>query len=102
MYETAKHVMAKHGVVADGVRVDLPKMMAQKASAVSGLTKGVEGLFKKNQVTYVKGAAALTATRGEVAVTAADGSVSTLTAKRILLAAGSEARAARYARLALR
>ena len=33
------------------VEIDLPAMMAQKDQAVSGLTKGIEGLFKKNKVT---------------------------------------------------
>ena len=34
----------------DGAHIDIPKMMAQKDKAVTGLTKGVEGLFKKNKV----------------------------------------------------
>lgn len=95
MYELAKHTMAKHGVLVDNLRVDLGKMMAQKETAVAGLTKGIEGLFKKNKVTYVKGSGKLTSNRGEVLVTAADGTTSTLQAKNILLAAGSEARPAR-------
>lgn len=41
-------------------------MMEQKSKSVSGLTKGIEGLFKKNKVTYVKGWGALTSTPGEV------------------------------------
>ena len=48
MYESAKHTLAKHGVLVDNLRVDLGKMMAQKDQAVTGLTKGIEGLFKKN------------------------------------------------------
>jgi len=35
-------------------------MQKQKEGAVSGLTKGIEGLFKKNKVTYVKGWGQLT------------------------------------------
>jgi glycine/D-amino acid oxidase-like deaminating enzyme len=92
MYHQAHKELHKHGVLVDNVRIDVAKMMAQKATAVSGLTKGIEGLFKKNKVTYVKGAGALSATRGEVVVTAADGTTSTLTAKNVLLATGSEAR----------
>lgn len=38
-----------------GVEIDLPAMMKQKSTSVSGLTKGIEGLFKKNKVEYVKG-----------------------------------------------
>ncbi len=32
--------------------MDIKKMMAQKDKAVTGLTKGVEGLFKKNKVRF--------------------------------------------------
>ena len=50
-------------------------MMAQKSKSVEGLTKGIEGLFKKNKVTYVKGWGSLTSKPGEVSVAAADGEV---------------------------
>jgi dihydrolipoamide dehydrogenase len=49
MYYHAKKHFAAHGVMAD-VTFDLGKMMAQKAKSVEGLTKGIEGLFKKNKV----------------------------------------------------
>ena len=52
MYEEARHVFAKHGVLVDGVKVDIPAMMKQKDEAVTGLTKGIEGLFKKNKVHF--------------------------------------------------
>jgi dihydrolipoamide dehydrogenase len=50
MYYHAKNHFAAHGVMADNVTLDLGKMMAQKAKSVEGLTKGIEGLFKKNKV----------------------------------------------------
>ena len=49
MYAEAKHAFQKHGVLVEGVAVDLAAMQRQKASAVDGLTKGIEGLFKKNK-----------------------------------------------------
>lgn len=49
LHEIQKNA-ANHGVIVDGARIDIPKMMAQKDKAVMGLTKGVEGLFKKNKV----------------------------------------------------
>lgn len=55
MYHEAKHSFASHGVKFSSVEVDLPAMMAQKDKAVSNLTRGIEGLFKKNKVNYVKG-----------------------------------------------
>lgn len=36
--------------MVENVQIDLKKMMAQKDKAVTGLTKGIEGLFKKNKV----------------------------------------------------
>ena len=49
MYAEAKHAFQKHGVLVDGVAVDVAAMQRQKGSAVEGLTKGIEGLFKKNK-----------------------------------------------------
>lgn len=49
MYAEAKHAFQKHGVLVDGVAVDVAAMQRQKANAVEGLTKGIEGLFKKNK-----------------------------------------------------
>jgi dihydrolipoamide dehydrogenase len=50
MYAEAKHAFKKHGVLVEGLAVDLSVMQLQKAAAVDGLTKGIEGLFKKNKV----------------------------------------------------
>ena len=65
-------------------------MMAQKAKSVDGLTKGIEGLFKKNKVTYSKGWGSLSSTPGEVVVSKEDGTTETISAKNIILATGSE------------
>ncbi len=53
MYAEAKHSFARHGVLVDNVAVDVAAMQKQKSSAVEGLTKGIEGLFKKNKVSPV-------------------------------------------------
>ncbi|KAJ8435761.1 hypothetical protein Cgig2_003183 [Carnegiea gigantea] len=55
MYHEAKHSFASHGVKFSSVEVDLPAMLAQKDKVVANLTRGIEGLFKKNKVNYVKG-----------------------------------------------
>lgn len=70
-------------------RLDLAQMMKQKAESVAALTKGVEFLFRKNKVEWVKGWGRIDGP-GKVEVTAADGSKSTLTAKDIIIATGSE------------
>jgi len=69
--------------------LDLKTVHARQDKIVSGLTKGVEGLFKKNGVTWIKGTARL-AGAGKVAVTGGDDQE--LTANHILIATGSSPR----------
>lgn len=70
-------------------KLDLAQMMKQKAESVTALTKGVEFLFRKNKVDWVKGWGRIDGP-GKVEVTATDGSKSSLTAKDIIIATGSE------------
>lgn len=70
-------------------RLNLPQMMKQKDESVAALTKGVEFLFRKNKVEWIKGWGKLVGA-GRVQVTAADGSQSELQAKDIVIATGSE------------
>lgn len=90
LFEDAKTNFGKHGIAINGsVEVDLPAMMDHKSSSVTGLTKGIEGLFKKNKVTYVKGAGKV-ASSGEVAVDLIDGGEETIKTKNIMIATGSD------------
>ncbi len=70
-------------------KLNLVQMMAQKAESVAALTKGVEFLFKKNKVDWVKGAGRI-AGQGKVEVVGEDGAVTTLEAANIVIATGSE------------
>jgi dihydrolipoamide dehydrogenase len=83
-YEDAQHTLAKHGIKLKGVSLDLPVMLARKNEVVANLTKGIEGLFKKNKVTWIQGAATLQP-GGAVKVGA-----TVYTAKHILVATGSD------------
>ena len=47
------------GIETGEVKLNLKKMMENKEKSVSTLTKGVEFLFKKNKVTYIKGTGTL-------------------------------------------
>lgn len=90
LYEEAKHSFSKHGIDINGsLEVNLPAMMKHKLSSVRGLTNGIEGLFKKNKVTYVKGAGSL-ASVNEVSVQMLDGGEQSIPAKNIMIATGSE------------
>ena len=47
------------GIEIEKINLNLSKMMQNKEKSVSVLTKGIEFLFKKNKVTYIKGIASL-------------------------------------------
>ncbi|HUT49498.1 MAG TPA: dihydrolipoyl dehydrogenase [Alphaproteobacteria bacterium] len=85
LFAQASHDFAKHGIKISKIELDLKAMMARKDKVVSQLTGGIEFLFKKNKIDYVKGAGAVTAP-GEVTVDAKK----KLAAKHILIATGSD------------
>ena len=88
MYDLATKDFAGLGIDATA-SVNLPNMMKQKTDSVGQLTKGIEFLFKKNKVDWIKGKGVI-AGPGKVNVTAADGAITNLEAKNIVIATGSE------------
>src|SRR3546814_1916438 len=55
LFEQAKSgALARHGVKLGEVGLDLDAMLADKSEAVKGLTGGIEYLFKKNKVEWLK------------------------------------------------
>ena len=90
LYEVARKEFSHHGIVAKDVSFDLPTMMGAKVKSVKGLTGGIEGLFKKNKVDYVKGFGRISGP-GSISVSPSGGGAETvITAKHIILATGSE------------
>src|SRR5438552_11351736 len=89
MYEATMHKLSRHGIKVGSVALDLETMLKRKDKVVSELTGGVGYLFKKYGVTPVFGSARLLK-GNKVEVTALDGKKSTLEAKNVLLATGSE------------
>jgi dihydrolipoamide dehydrogenase len=87
LFEEAKHG-AKHGIVGK-IELDLKAMLGRKDEVVTGLTQGVEFLFKKNKIDYVIGMGMI-AKQGLVGVTTPEGKSLSLNTKRILIATGSE------------
>jgi len=55
LYKKAKTEFKNIGININEPSLDLAKMMSHKAKGVEGLTKGIEFLFKKNKITYIKG-----------------------------------------------
>ena len=58
-FNKVKKNFSSLGIITGEVALNLSKMMKAKEKSVTVLTKGVEFLFKKNKVTYIKGKASL-------------------------------------------
>ena len=84
LHETHEN-FAKMGLIGPSPTVDWAKMQAYKADTVAQNTKGIEFLFKKNKITWIKGWAQIPAA-GQVKV-----GDDTHSAKNIVIATGSEA-----------
>ena len=54
-YNKVKKDFNHQGIEIEGVKLNIDKMMSNKNKSIQVLTKGVEFLFKKNKVTYIKG-----------------------------------------------
>ncbi|KAG8718589.1 dihydrolipoamide dehydrogenase precursor [Ceratobasidium sp. 394] len=88
-YHDTLHDLKSRGIDVEGVHLNLPQMLKAKDTAVTGLTKGIEGLFKKNKVTYIKGTGSF-ASPTEIDVDLNEGGTTTVTAKNVIIATGSE------------
>jgi dihydrolipoamide dehydrogenase len=88
-FAEARSALALHGVRVGEVGLDLGAMMMRKDQVVTQLTRGVEYLFRKNKIDWLKGKARIAAP-GRVAVAAADGTIREVEASAIIVASGSE------------
>ena len=80
----AQHNFAKMGLIADDPKVDWAKMQGYKTDVIDGNTKGIEFLFKKNKIDWLKGWGSIPAA-GQVKV-----GDDIHEAKHIIIATGSE------------
>ena len=84
LYAEAKSgSLAKFGIDLQGTSLNLDQMQAEKSKAVTELTGGIEFLFKKNKVDWLKGYATFESANS-VSVAG-----KTVTAKNIMIATGS-------------
>lgn len=81
---------AKYGVEIKGsVEMNVTQMQAAKTKAVKGLTGGIEQLFKKNKVDYIKAHATIKG-KNDIELSPIDGSAkSTINSTNIIIATGS-------------
>ncbi|MGO1119829.1 dihydrolipoyl dehydrogenase [Rhodovibrionaceae bacterium A322] len=82
-FEEAQHQLADFGVKTGKVSLDLAAMMGHKDKTVEANVKGVEFLFKKNKIDWLKGEGQITAP-GEVTVNG-----TAYKTKNIVIATGS-------------
>lgn len=107
MYHQAQHDMQRRGIdgervksivntcgtpnhlTVSGVSLNLSTMLKAKDDAVTGLTKGVEFLFKQNKVDYIKGSASFVSPT-TISVALNDGGETQVETKNVIIATGSE------------
>ncbi|MDO6672598.1 dihydrolipoyl dehydrogenase [Cobetia amphilecti] len=87
-YVEARDEFAELGIKADGVEIDVAKMIERKAQIVKNLTGGISGLFKANGVTALEGTGKVLPNK-QVEVTDHDGGKVTYEAENIVIASGS-------------
>lgn len=93
-FEEAQSHLDVHGIEIAGAKIDVAKMQARKDGIVSKMTKGIEFLFRKNKIDWLKGHARLTGISGDVygiEVDTAQGPIQ-VEAVSVIIATGSKAR----------
>ena len=85
----AKKDFNHQGIEINGIKLNIEKMMSNKNKSVQVLTKGVEFLFKKNKVTYIRGKGVLFSQNDIIVYN--DDKKTNYNAKNIVIATGSTA-----------
>lgn len=85
--EAQSHFTA-HGISVGKVAIDVPAMIGRKDKVVDQLTSGIKGLFSANKVDGIAGSGKVVASN-RVVVTDKEGKAEELSAKHIIIAAGS-------------
>ncbi len=83
----AKKDFNHQGIEINGIKLNIEKMMSNKNKSVQVLTKGVEFLFKKNKVTYIRGKGVLFSQNDIIVYN--DDKKTNYNAKNIVIATGS-------------
>ncbi len=89
-YHHLQHQVAEHGITVNNAEIDVSVMQKRKDKIVMMLTKGIEGLFKKNKVDWLQGEASFS-DRKKIKVTPLEkaGKVIEVAAANIIIASGS-------------
>ena len=88
MYHKVQKEFDNLGIEVNKIKLNLSQMMNNKKKSVLTLTQGVEFLFKKNKITYLKGKGSITS-KDVVTVTDDFGKKSNYKTKNIVISTGS-------------
>ncbi|MDA7517586.1 dihydrolipoyl dehydrogenase [Akkermansiaceae bacterium] len=91
LYHQLKHDAGTFGLSFDNLQYDWSKVIGRSRKVSGRLAGGIEFLFKKNKVDYVKGFGSVDAS-GNVEVKKEDGSTETLETKNTIIATGAKSR----------
>ena len=87
-FHKAKKDFNQQGIEIEGIKLNIEKMMSNKNKSIQVLTKGVEFLFKKNKVTYIRGKGVLFSKNDIVVYN--ENKKTNYKSKNIVIATGSE------------
>ncbi len=97
-YHRVLHSFPDHGIQAQGVTLDLAKLLARKDKIVDQLTGGIGFLFKKNKVTSLNGIGRFVSGADSYQIEVSDGDKrETISAKHVVIATGSVPRSLQFA-----
>ena len=91
LYHQLKHDAATFGLSFDNLQYDWTKVIGRSRKVSGKLAGGIEFLFKKNKVDYVKGFGSIKGSN-QVEVKKADGSAEILDTKNVIIATGAKSR----------
>ena len=93
-FDHAGHQFAEHGIALSNLKIDVAKMVGRKDTVVKQNNDGILYLFKKNKVSFFHGRGAFAkAADGLYEVSVTGAANESLTAKHVVVATGSSARA---------
>jgi dihydrolipoamide dehydrogenase len=93
-YEHAGHSFAEHGIDVKGLSLNLPQMLARKDTVVKQNNDGILFLLKKNKITFFHGRGSFAAAKdGLYDIKVAGAAEEIISAKHVVIATGSNARA---------
>ncbi|CAG7602364.1 dihydrolipoyl dehydrogenase [Candidatus Vallotia tarda] len=93
-FETASRHLRDHGILVSNIKINIAQMHARKDTIVNKMTKGIEFLFRKNKITWLKGHGSFTGktnTSYRLNIAGEDSS-EFVSARDVIIATGSKAR----------